>query len=71
MAHCQKWFYYPNLISYMTKHTKITNYNDGDDDKYDDGNDNENVTSLSVSDGLIFDLITTPRSRRGGMGDDG
>ena len=51
-----------------------TNFNDGDDDGDDDGNedvnDDDNADSRSVSDGPIFNLITTPWSHVGGLGND-
>ena len=55
----------------------ITKYNNGeevrDNDRNEDGNDNNNVTSGSGSDGLVFDPIATHWSHRGGSGggDDG
>ena len=49
----------------------ITNYDDGDDNGSEDGNDDDNAASGSGSDGPIFDPIATPRSRGGGLGDDG
>ena len=52
----------------------MTNYNDEDDngDNYGnkDGNDDDSAASESGSDGLIFDPVTMPWSRRGGSGDD-
>ena len=52
----------------------MTNYNNGDDDRDNDGNkdgnDDDNAASESGSDGPIFDVISTPWSRRGGSGDD-
>ena len=49
--------------------------NDGEDDDRDnngndDRNDNNNAASGSGFDAPIFDPITTPRSCRGGLGDD-
>ena len=53
----------------------MTNYNygdnAGDDDGNEDGNDDNNVASGSGSDGPIFNLLTTPRSRGEGSGDNG
>ena len=40
----------------------MTNHDGGDDDGNGDGNDNYNTASGLVSDGLIFDQITTPKS---------
>ena len=47
----------------------MTNYNNGDDDGNDEIYEDDNVASGSVSDGTIFDPITTPRNCRG-SGDD-
>ena len=49
----------------------MTNYDGGYDDGNKDRNKDDNAASGSESDGLIFNLIMTPRSRGGGSGDDG
>ena len=53
------------------KYSAMTNYDDRDDDEYGDrkkdGNNNDNSTSRLVSNGPIFDTITTPQSRGGGL----
>ena len=36
---------------------------DGDNDRFEDGKDDDNAAAGSGSDGPIFDLITTHRSR--------
>ena len=41
----------------------MTNYDNVDDNRNKDGNDNTNDASGSGPDGLIFNLITTPRYR--------
>ena len=48
----------------------MTNYDDGDTHRNEDRNDDGNVASGSGSDGPIIYPITTPRSHRGGSGDD-
>ena len=57
------------------KHTTITNYDGGDDNRDDSGNedakDNDNDASGSGYDGPIFSPITTNLSLRGGSGNDG
>ena len=44
----------------ITNHNNV--YDDGDNDRNKDGNDDANSVSRSESDGLVFDLITTPCS---------
>ena len=50
----------------MTKYTTMKNYQNG----HDDGNNDNNAASISVSDSPIHNLITTPRSRGGVSGND-
>ena len=50
----------------MTKYND--GYDDGDNDGNKDRNDDDNSAAGSVSDGTIFNQITTPRSCGGGSG---
>ena len=49
----------------------MANYDNGDNDINEDGNDNNNAASVSGSNGSIFGPITTPRSHEEGSGNDG
>ena len=49
----------------------IKNHDDGDDERNKDGNNYDNTTSGSGSDGPIFDKIMMPYSRGGVLGKNG
>ena len=46
-------------------------YDEGYNDRNQDGKNNENATSISVSDSPIFDPITTTQYCRGELGNNG
>ena len=49
----------------------MTNYDNGDDYRNEDGDGNNKAASVSSSGGPIFDMIAIPRYRGGGSGNDG
>ena len=52
-------------LCYDETYGAMTNHDDRDDDGDNDGNEDNKASSRSGFDGLIFDPITTPRSRLG------
>ena len=52
-------------------YSAMKNYNSGDENRNKDGNDDNNSTSGSVYNGLIFNMILIPWSYGGGLGSNG
>ena len=58
------------ILYYNQTYGKITNHDHGGNNGKKDGNDDENYTPESGSDGLISDPIMTPQYCGGGLGND-